>query len=277
MVLMLKLLVFGPSGSMGTLISRLALQDEEIKIVAACDVKNIGEKLADVIGSSDPNNIIITDSTDLDKIIKETQPDVAVDFTVTEATEANSIICVENGISCIIGTTGLSEEFLIKFKTKVEENNVPAVLSSNMATGVNVYFKMISIISKYLQDWDIEIIEAHHHRKVDSPSGTALTLGEIISEAINCDFDEVAKFGRDRGPNKREIGAKNEIGVHSIRAGDIVGDHIVLYAGSGERIEFKHQAHSRDCFATGAIKAIKFIVNQTEPKIFEMRDVLSLR
>ncbi|MBD3214641.1 MAG: 4-hydroxy-tetrahydrodipicolinate reductase [Candidatus Lokiarchaeota archaeon] len=274
---MLKVLVFGPSGSMGTLISRLALQDKEIDVVAACDVNNIGEKLADVIGQADPNNIIIANIDDLKNVIKETQPEVAVDFTVAEATETNSIICVENGVSCVIGTTGLSEEFKIKFQKKIEEYNIPAVISSNMATGVNVYFKMISIISKYLQDWDIEIIEAHHHRKRDSPSGTALTIGKIISEAINSDFEEIAKFGRDKGPNKRELGAKNEIGVHSIRAGDIVGDHIVLYAGSGERIEFKHQAHSRDCFATGAIKAIKFIAKQTEPKIFEMREVLSLR
>ncbi|MGM0469963.1 MAG: 4-hydroxy-tetrahydrodipicolinate reductase, partial [Promethearchaeati archaeon] len=111
----------------------------------------------------------------------------------------------------------------------------------------------------------------------DSPSGTALTIGKTICDAINCKFDDVAKFGRDKGPNKRNVGAKNEIGVHSIRAGDIVGDHIVLYAGSGERIEFKHQAHSRNCFATGAIKAIKFVMEQNEPKIYEMRDVLSLK
>jgi len=274
---MIKLLIFGPSGSMGTLISKLALKDNDIKVVAACDVNNVGMRLGDVVAEDDPNDIIISGIEDLEKIIEETQPDVAVDFTVAEATESNSLICVNNGLACVIGTTGLSRDFLKNFETKLKENNIPAVISSNMATGVNVFFKMISIISEYLQDWDIEIIEAHHHRKRDAPSGTALTIGEIISDAINCNFDEVANFGRDKGPNKREIGAKNEIGVHSVRAGDIVGDHIVLYAGSGERIEFKHQAHSRDCFATGAIKAIKFVIEQDEPKIYEMRDVLSLR
>ena len=135
---------------------------------------------------------------------------------------------------------------------------------------------MLDSVKCKLKDWDIEIIETHHHRKRDVPSGTALTAGTIIAESIGCDFNEVAKFGRDKGPNKREIGATSEIGIHSIRAGDIVGDHIVLYAGPGERIEFKHQAHSRDCFATGAIKAVKFIAQASEHRIFSMKDVLNL-
>lgn len=273
----MKLLIFGPSGSMGTLISRLALKDNDIEVVAACDVSNIGKKLGEVVGALDPNDIRISNTEDLEKIIEERQPDVAVDFTIAEATESNSMICINKAVPCVIGTTGLSKEFLEKFQTKLKEKNIPAVISSNMATGVNVFFKMVSIISEYLHDWDIEIIEAHHHRKRDAPSGTALKIGDIIADAIGCKFDEVAKYGRNKGPNKREVGAKNEIGVHSIRAGDIVGDHIVLYSSSGERIEFKHQAHSRDCFATGAIKAIKFVFRQKEPKIFEMRDVLSLK
>lgn len=274
---MIKLLIFGPSGSMGTLISKLALKDDDIKVVAACDVNNIGMRLGDVVAEEDPHDIIISGIEDLEKIIEETQPDVAVDFTVAEATESNSLICVNNGLVCVIGTTGLSKDFLKNFETKLKENNIPAVISSNMATGMNIFFKMISIMSKYLEDWDIEIIEAHHHRKRDNYSGTSLKILNIIAETLGVKTEEVAKYGRSKGKELRKKGAKNEIGIHCIRAGDIVGDHIVLYAGPGERIEFKHQAHSRDCFATGAIKAIKFIVQQDEPKIYEMSDVLSLR
>jgi 4-hydroxy-tetrahydrodipicolinate reductase len=273
---MIKLLILGPTGSMGTLISKLALNDSEINIVAACDVSHIGDPLEDVVGVSDPHDITISNVNNLQEVIDETNPDVVVDFTVAEATEKNCSIAVKNGIRCVIGTTGLSDDFLDTFKQLVVEHDVPAVISSNMATGVNVFFKMLSILSPYLEEWDIEIIEKHHHRKRDAPSGTALTAGKIIGDAIGVDFDEVSKFGRKKGPNKREIGAKKEIGVHSIRAGDIVGDHTVLFAGPGERIEFKHQAHSRSCFANGAIKAIKFISEAKESKIYSTRDVLGL-
>ncbi|MBY9013344.1 MAG: 4-hydroxy-tetrahydrodipicolinate reductase, partial [Candidatus Lokiarchaeota archaeon] len=108
------------------------------------------------------------------------------------------------------------------------------------------------------------------------PSGTALKIGEAITSSIGSTLDEIAKYGREKGPNKRLVGAKNEIGIHSVRGGDIVGDHTILFAGPGERIELKHQAHSRACFASGAIKAIKFVVNAKENKIFEMKDVLNL-
>jgi 4-hydroxy-tetrahydrodipicolinate reductase len=273
---MIKLLIFGPTGSMGHLVSNLALADSDIEVVAACDVENIGDSLGNVVGTSDPNNIVINDVRELETVIASAQPDVAIDFTVAEATEKNSPICVKNGIRCVIGTTGLSEDFLNQFEKLIKEYQAPAVISSNMATGVNVFFKMLTVLSPYLKDWDIEIIEAHHHRKRDAPSGTALTAGDIIADSIGADFKNVAKFGRDKGPNKRAVGAKNEIGVHSIRAGDIVGDHIVLYAGPGERIELKHQAHNRDCFATGAIKAIKFIAKATENKIYSTREVLGL-
>lgn len=273
---MIKLIIIGPTGSMGMLISKLALKDEEIEVVAACDINNIGKELGIVIGSSDPNKIIITDINRLQDIIEETHPDVAVDFTVAKATEKNCLICVEKGIKCVIGTTAMSEEFLTKFEELVAKNKAPAVISPNMATGVNVFFKMASILTKYLSDWDIEVIEVHHHRKIDAPSGTALKIGQIISKALGTDFEKTAKFGRSRGPNKRSVGAKNEIGIHSIRAGDIVGDHTILYAGPGERIELKHQAHSRECFAEGAIKAIKFVAKAKQNKIYSTSEVLGL-
>jgi 4-hydroxy-tetrahydrodipicolinate reductase len=273
---MIKLLILGPTGIMGKLISELALKDDEIEVVAACDVNNIGEELGGLLAVKDRNKIKISDVNYLQKVIAETKPDVAVDFTVANATEKNCKICVENGIKCVIGTTAMTQDFLDEFEKLVKTKKAPAVISPNMATGVNILFKMAEILTKYLNEWDIEIIESHHHRKADSPSGTALKIGQIVSESLGVKIDDIAKFGRDKGFNKRQIGGRNEIGFHSIRAGDIIGDHIILYAGPGERIEFKHQAHSRSCFATGAIKAIKFIVQAKENKIYTTNEVLGL-
>jgi 4-hydroxy-tetrahydrodipicolinate reductase len=273
---MIRLLIFGPTGSMGKLISKLAIEDKDIEVVAACDVDQVGADLGYIVGVSDPNRIKITDVNNLKEIISQSNPDVAVDFTVAPATEINCLICAENGIKCVIGTTALSDEFFDKFEELIAKNHAPAVFSPNMATGVNVLFKMASVLTNYLADWDIEIIEAHHHRKIDAPSGTAVKIGKIISESLGSDFEKIAKFGRTRGPNKRTVGAKEEIGIHSIRGGDIVGDHIILYAGPGERIELKHQAHSRECFAEGSIKAIKFIANAKEDKIYSTSEVLGL-
>jgi len=273
---MIKLLILGPTGIMGRLISGLALNDDEIEVVAACDVNNIGEELGGLLAVKDRNKIKISDVNYLQKVIDETKPDVVVDFTVAKATEKNCKICVENGIKCVIGTTAMTQVFLDEFENLVKTKNAPAVISPNMATGVNILFKMAAILTEYLNDWDIEIIETHHNRKLDSPSGTSLKIGQIISESLGVKIENVAKYGRDKGYNKRKIGGNNEIGFHSIRAGDIVGDHIILYAGPGERIELKHQAHSRSCFATGAIKAIKFIVQAKENKIYTTNEVLGL-
>ena len=273
---MIKLLVLGPTGNTSRLISQLAIKNDEIEVVAACDISHINEELGFIIGVNDPNKIKITDVNFLQEIINETRPDVVVDFTIAHATEKNCIICAENGIRCVIGTTALSEDFFSKMEGLVKKNSAPAVISSNMATGVNVLFKLASLLTNYLSEWDIEILETHHHRKVDSPSGTALTLAKNISNSLGVKMEDVAKYGRDKGPNIRKVGAKNEIGILSVRAGDIVGDHTILYAGPGERIELKHQAHSRNCFASGAIKAIKFIVKAKENKIYSTSEVLGL-
>jgi 4-hydroxy-tetrahydrodipicolinate reductase len=273
---LIKLLILGPTGAMGKLISELALQDEEIEVIAACGIDHIGESLGSLVAVKDPKNIKISDVKELEKILDQTKPDVVVDFTIASATEKNCLICIKNGIRCVIGTTALSQDFLNEFEKLVKKNNAPSVISPNMAIGVNILFKVTSILTKYLSEWDIEVIEAHHHRKIDAPSGTALKIGGIISDTLGSDFLEIAKFGRNKGPNKRLIGGKNEIGIHSIRAGDIVGDHIVLFGGSGERIELKHQAHSRLCFAAGAIKAIKFIAKAEESKIYSTAEVLGL-
>ena len=225
---MIKLLIFGPTGSMGKLISKLALEEKEIDVVAACDVTKIGEELAYIAGTIDPNKIKISDIKNLKEVISQAKPNVAVDFTIAPATEKNCLNCAENGIRCVIGTTALSQEFFDKFEELIKKYHSPAVFSPNMATGVNVLFKMASILTRYLADWDIEVIESHHHRKADAPSGTALMIAKTICDTLGCDPKETLKFGRSKGPNKRKVGAKNEIGVHAIRGGDIIGDHIIL-------------------------------------------------
>jgi len=140
-----------------------------------------------------------------------------------------------------------------------------------------VIFEFAAELAKKLKGWEIEIIESHHGRKLDSPSGTAIKILENITKARKLHLDKVSKYGRGRGRNPR-IRGESEIGIHAIRAGDIVGEHMILYAGDGERIELKHQAHSRDCFASGALKAVKFLINNKEnPKIYDMRDVLGLK
>jgi 4-hydroxy-tetrahydrodipicolinate reductase len=261
---------------MGKLISELALKDDEIDIVAACDINNIGDKLESLVAVKDSKNTIITDVNSLQEVIDQTKPEVTVDFTIAEATEKNCLICAKNGIRCVIGTTALSQEFLNKFENSVKNYHVPSVISPNMATGVNVLFKMASTLTNYLADWDIEVIESHHNRKRDNYSGSSLKILDIICEALGVKKEEVTKYGRSLVKNLREKGAKNEIGIHCIRAGDIVGEHKILYAGPGEYIELKHTAINRKCFATGAIQAIKFIAKQEESKIFEMKDVLNL-
>ncbi len=273
---MIKLLILGAAGSMGRLIGKLALEDDDIEVVGACDINNIGDRLENLVGTTDPKKILITNIEHLQEIIDDNRPDVAVDFTIAEAAEFNCIICVKNNIRCIIGTTGLTQDFLNEFEEFIIENEAPAVISSNMATGVNIFFKMISILTAYLEEWDIEIIEAHHHRKRDNYSGTSLTIAKIICDTLGVDMDEVIKYGRPKGPYLRKKGARNEIGIHCIRGGDIVGNHTILYAGPGEYIELQHKAISRECFAEGAITAIKFIFRQTENRIYTMKDVLNL-
>lgn len=273
---MIRLLILGPTGSMGKLITELALKDEEIEIVAACDVKAVGNNLQSIAAAEDKNGILIEDINNLNEIIKSTNPNVAVDFTTAKATEKNCLICVENGVRCVIGTTALSEDFIKRFEASIKEHSIPAVISPNMATGVNILFKMVGILARYLNEWDIEIIEAHHNRKQDNYSGTSLKILDTICETINTKKDDITKYGRPRGKGLREKGAKNEIGIHCIRAGDIIGEHKIIYAGSGEYIELKHTAINRNCFASGAIQAIKFIATQKECKIFDMKDVLNL-
>jgi len=236
---MIKLGVSGAGGKMGRRIIELARGDKEFDVMLAL------EKRGHPLSGREFNGLKISSSPDSMLLI-----DVFVDFTTPEATEANIDYVAKYKKALVLGTTGLSEAQL----RKVQEVSgvVPVVFSPNMSVGVNVLFAMLPEIAKRLgPDYSIEIVEAHHKMKKDSPSGTAKKFSQILREAT----------GR-------------EIPTHALRLGDIVGDHTIIFCGNSERIEIKHQAHSRDLFALGALKAAKWVAGKPAG-LYSMQDVLS--
>ncbi len=275
---MINIAIMGSDGAMGRLVTIAAMQDPEVKIVAGFTIDtspNVGLDLGQLTGGK-ALGVKIQPMKDFNRDLKATKPDVLIDFTLPEGTETHTKWAIGEGIPAVIGTTGLSPAFLTWVGQEVKKKGMTVVISSNFSTGMNIFFKISAELAKLLKDWDIEIMETHHHRKKDTPSGTALSIAQSITGALGVKLDEVAKYGRDRGVNPRKLGDK-EIGIHSIRAGDIVGDHIVLYGGPGERIELVHRVTSRETFAQGAIKAAKHLAkNPKLGKVLSMQDVLGL-
>ncbi len=275
---MIKIALAGIDGNMGGLIAKNVLEDPDLELVAGFTIPgspNTGKDIGAFFGVGS-TGVLITSADEIPDILRSTKPDIYVDFTLAKAAEKNCIIVAENRIKSVIGTTALSTDFLKKFEDLMKSQGISSVISPNMSLGVNILFNISGKLTKLLGTYDIEIIEAHHHRKMDVPSGTAMQLAQIISATLNKNIGEISKFGRAKGINPRKIGA-DEIGIHAIRAGDIVGEHTILYAGPGERIEITHRAHSRQCFANGTIVAIKFLNEKGEPgKIYSMQEVLGL-
>ena len=198
--------------------------------------------------------------------------DVVIEFSTPKATMEHFRLVSASGKAAVIGTTGLSPED----QKEIEKlaSRVPCVLAPNMSVGVNLMLKLIAEAAQtFGPDYDVEIYEAHHRMKRDAPSGTALKLAEVIARALGRDLNRSAVYQRkgDVGPRSKE-----EIGIQAIRAGDIVGDHTVLFAGIGERLEIIHRAHSRDTFAKGALRAARWVVNQPSG-LYDMQDVLGLK
>jgi 4-hydroxy-tetrahydrodipicolinate reductase len=235
---MIKLGIAGVCGKMGRRIFELASADRDFEVNLALEKKGtpmIGRELGKLKISSSPDGLFLVD--------------VFVDFTAPEATEAHLDYVARYKKPLVLGTTGLSDAQL----KKIEEVSkvVPIVFSPNMSIGVNVLFAMLPEIAKRLgPDYSIEIVEAHHRAKKDAPSGTAKKFAQLLSEAV-----------------------KKEIPTHAIRLGDIVGDHTIIFCGNSERIEIKHQAHSRDLFAVGALKAAKWVFGKPAG-LYSMQDVL---
>ena len=197
--------------------------------------------------------------------------DVLIDFSIPSATVANAALCARAAKGMVIGTTGLSPTEL----ESVEEaaRVVPIMMAPNMSVGVNAAFKLIEMAALILGDEvDVEVFEAHHRHKIDAPSGTAVRMGEVLARALGRDLEVDAVYGREGETGARE---RRTIGFHSLRGGDIVGDHTVTFAGTGERIEITHRAASRENFAAGALRGVRF-VHGREPGFYGMDDVLGL-
>jgi 4-hydroxy-tetrahydrodipicolinate reductase len=251
---------------MGSLIIRRILATEGLVLSAAFDIVNLGMDVGEAIGVG-KLNVPVSDSNDLSSVLTKTGTDVLIDFTIAPATAANAPVAAAAGVNLIIGTTGLTAEQKTNITDAVIKNKVAAVISSNYSIGVGVFFKLIRDAAKYLgNDYDVEIIEAHHNQKKDAPSGTAMTAAEIISKEMG---GREFVFGREgicpRG---------KEIGIHAVRGGDIVGDHTVMFIGNSERIELRHQAHTREIFVGGAVMAAKWVVSQKKGIVYSMSDVL---
>jgi len=198
--------------------------------------------------------------------------DVAIDFTSHAASMQHLQTAVQLKKPIVIGSTGFSAEEMEKIRSMAQ--CVPCVLAPNMSVGVNVLFKVLKTVAEILgDDYDVEIVEAHHHLKKDAPSGTAMKMAQIIAEALGRDLDKVGVYERKGLIGER---SRTEIGIQTLRAGDIVGEHTVMFGAVGERLELVHRAHSRDNFARGAIRAAKWVVGQP-PGLYDMQDVLGLR
>ncbi|WP_409199661.1 4-hydroxy-tetrahydrodipicolinate reductase [Methanobrevibacter sp. DSM 116169] len=273
---MIKVAISGAAGRMGSGIIKKIQEQEDIEVVAAIEMPNSpleGQDIGEKIGIG-PIGIKIMPSNKMEEALKESNADVLVDFTIAPAAVGAIETASKLGVNLVVGTTGFTEEQVKQNTENIEKNNVKAVISSNMAIGVNVFFKILKDVSKILDDFDIEIIEAHHNKKKDAPSGTAMTAFEVICEELGRNPEEVGVYGREGLVGER---TKNEIGLHAIRGGDIVGDHSVMFIGDGERLEINHRAHTREVFIAGVMRALRFIPNAEPGKINDMNDVLGLR
>ena len=266
----LKLSVSGATGRMGHTILGLADQNPQFEIVGALETASSplqGKSLSETV-SGLKAKVSITAA--LSKIASK--PQVLIDFTQPEATMAYVQEAQSLGIGLVIGTTGVSETQ--KAEIKEAAKKIPIMMASNMSVGMNLLFALVEeAAAKLGESYDVEIIEAHHHFKKDAPSGSALSLGESVARARKVDLKDVATHGREGLVGERKNGT---IGFHAVRGGDIIGDHTVLYAGPGERLELKHVAHSREAFAQGALKAALFLADK-KTGFFDMQDVLGLR
>ncbi len=267
---MKKVIIAGASGRMGRRVANMVDAHPELTYSAAFEAPGspaIGKDAGEVAGLG-PIGVPIVEG--LEKVID--QGDVIVDFTFHKATMGFARLAAETGTAMVIGTTGLTAEELLELKELAQK--FPCVQAPNMSVCVNVLFKLVKKTAAILgEDFDVEIIEAHHNKKKDAPSGTAIKLGEMAAAGVGMDLADVGVFTRHGIIGER---SKSEIGIQTIRAADIVGEHTVYFAGPGERIELTHRAHSRDHFAKGATTAAAWVVGR-DSGLYSMFDVLGLQ
>lgn len=265
----IRFAVAGASGRMGrTLIEAIAHAPDAV-LAGALDVPGspyLGKDAGELIGA--PCGVQVSD--DVEAVLAGV--DCLIDFTRPEGTLRHLEVCRRLGVKAVVGTTGLSPEQ----KQKIQEvaQDIPVVFAPNMAVGVNVVFKLLDLAARILNEgYDVEILESHHRHKVDAPSGTALRMGEVVAQALGRSLSDCAVYGREGHTGERPA---TQIGFATVRGGDIVGDHAVLFAGTGERVEISHKAGSRMPYALGALRAARFLSNK-KSGLYDMQDVLGLR
>jgi 4-hydroxy-tetrahydrodipicolinate reductase len=261
--------VVGAGGRMGRMLIEAALKDEQLAVGAAFDMPGspvIGKTAGDLVGMA--CDVLVTD--DVAAGLKNI--DCLIDFTRPQGTLRHLELCRQAGVGIIIGTTGFEAEGKEAIAAAARE--IPVVFAPNMAVGVNLVFKLLETAASILnQGYDIEIVEAHHRLKIDAPSGTALRMGEVVAGALGRDLAECAVYGREGVTGERD---PSTIGFATVRGGDIVGDHTVMFCGLGERVEVTHKASSRMPYALGSMRAARFIAGH-KSGLFDMQDVLGLR
>ena len=265
----IRIAVAGASGRMGRMLIEAIRESDDCVLAGALDVPaspGIGSDATAFLGYA--SGVPIT--ADLDCGLATA--DVLIDFTRPEGTLAHLTACVRHGVAVVIGTTGFSDEQ--KAEIAQIARQIPIVMAPNMSVGVNVTLKLLDMAARALSTgYDIEVIEAHHRHKIDAPSGTALKMGEVLANALGRDLKDCAVYAREGVTGERD---PSSIGFATIRGGDIVGDHTVLFAGTGERIEITHRSASRTTYAQGSLRAVRFLRGRTVG-LFDMFDVLGLR
>lgn len=267
---MQRIAVMGAAGRMGKTLIEAVSQTEGAILSAAIDRADSSLIGADAGELAGLGKVGVTLVGDLAAVVDDF--DVLIDFTHPSVTLKSLEVCRQAGKAMVIGTTGFSVEE--KQRLSEAAKHIPIVFAANFSVGVNLCLKLLDTAARVLgDDVDIEIIEAHHRHKVDAPSGTALRMGEVVANALGRDLQKVAVYGREGQTGARE---RETIGFATVRAGDVVGDHTVLFAADGERVEITHKASSRMTFAKGAVRSALWL-QQRSPALYDMQDVLGLR
>ncbi len=268
---MIRIGITGAAGRMGRcLIEACQQRADEVQFSAAIEHPESSLVGADAVEVAGLGRSEVKISASINAVRDDF--DVLIDFTRPDVTMANLAVCRRVGRAMVIGTTGFSDEE--KRMISDAANVIPILFAPNMSVGVNLCFKLLEMTARVMGDEvDIEVIEAHHRHKIDAPSGTALRMGEVIAETLGRDLSECAVYGREGETGERD---RKSIGFETIRAGDIVGDHTVLFAAMGERIEITHKASSRMTFATGAVRAALWLKDRKNG-LYDMQDVLGLK
>lgn len=265
---MTRIAIAGAAGRMGRVLIEAVHNDEQATVAGAIVLAGdamVGVDVGAIAGLGAALNVQAV--TSVEAAINNF--DVLIDFTSPEATMANVALCQKHGKGIVIGTTGLTD--LQKVELKAAASSTCIVFAPNYSVGVNLCLNLLRMAASVMgEDSDIEVIEMHHRHKVDAPSGTALRMGEVVAETMGWDLNEVACYGREGQTGARP---HKQIGFETIRGGDVVGDHTVMFATDGERVEVTHKAQSRMTFAKGAVRAAKWVTSQ-EAGLYDMQDVL---